>query len=33
MKNLRMAKMIHLGPMPFDVKRMLNAGFEILVDA
>ena len=33
MKDPRMAKMMDLGPMPFDAKRMLYGGFKILVDA
>lgn len=33
MKDPRMAKMIELGPMPFDVKRMVYGGFKVLVDA
>lgn len=33
MKDPRMAKMMDMGPMPFDVKRMIYGGFKILVDA
>ena len=32
MKDPRMAKMMHEGPMPFDVKRMVYGGFKVLVD-
>ena len=33
MKDPRMAKMMDLGPMPFDAKRMAYGGFRVLVDA
>jgi uncharacterized protein YbaA (DUF1428 family) len=33
MKDPRMARMMEDGPMPFDVKRMVYGGFEVLVDA
>lgn len=32
MKDPRMARMMKDGPMPFDVKRMVYGGFNILVD-
>jgi uncharacterized protein YbaA (DUF1428 family) len=32
MKDPRMARMMHQGPMPFDVKRMAYGGFKVLVD-
>jgi uncharacterized protein YbaA (DUF1428 family) len=32
MKDPRMAKMMDLGPMPFDMKRMVYGGFKTLVD-
>jgi uncharacterized protein YbaA (DUF1428 family) len=32
MKDPRMAKMMDLGPMPFDMKRMVYGGFRTLVD-
>jgi uncharacterized protein YbaA (DUF1428 family) len=33
MKDPRLAKMMNGQSMPFDVKRMLYGGFEVLVDA
>ncbi|HET9465361.1 MAG TPA: DUF1428 domain-containing protein [Gemmatimonadales bacterium] len=33
MKDPRMARMMDDGPMPFDIKRMVYGGFEVLVDA
>ena len=33
MKDPRLAKMMERGTMPFDVKRMVNGGFKVLVDA
>lgn len=33
MKDPRMARMMEDGPMPFDIKRMVYGGFEVLVDA
>jgi uncharacterized protein YbaA (DUF1428 family) len=33
MKDPRMARMMEDGPMPFDVKRMVYGGFEVLVAA
>ncbi len=33
MKDLRMAKMMEKGPMPFDVKRMVYGGFRVLIEA
>ena len=32
MKDPRMAKMMELGPMPFDAKRMVYGGFKVMVD-
>ncbi len=32
MSDPRMKKMMELGPMPFEVKRMLYGGFKVLVD-
>ena len=33
MKDPRLARMMDAGPMPFDIKRMVYGGFEVLVDA
>lgn len=33
MQDPRMARMMEDGPMPFDIKRMVYGGFEVLVDA
>jgi len=33
MKDPRLASMMHLKSMPFDVKRMLYGGFKVVVDA
>jgi uncharacterized protein YbaA (DUF1428 family) len=33
MKDPRMAKMMDVKAMPFDVKRMAYGGFKVLVDA
>lgn len=33
MKDPRMARIMEDGPMPFDIKRMVYGGFEVLVDA
>ena len=32
MADPRMKKMMEKGPMPFDVKRMVYGGFQLLVD-
>jgi uncharacterized protein YbaA (DUF1428 family) len=32
MSDPRMKKMMELGPMPFEVKRMVYGGFKVLVD-
>jgi uncharacterized protein YbaA (DUF1428 family) len=32
MKDPRLAKMMHAGPIPFDVKRMAYGGFKALVE-
>jgi uncharacterized protein YbaA (DUF1428 family) len=32
MKDPRMAKMMNMKSMPFDVKRMAYGGFKVLVD-
>ena len=33
MQDPRMARLMEDGPMPFDIKRMVYGGFEVLVDA